>query len=317
MSQPFGEFGDNLSFYGSASYSSGPATNSGESFGMISLDPSNPAAECAPPRKSGSSSLQNSIFGKMFDTKGSNPAFASTRSSSAFSSFGDKSWNPLKPPRGSMDNVAAALAQASGRSSFSGENGGGNVQEEQGLLASGMSAVKDGANRILGSAHSVVAATTQSVSDSPLSTQHLLLFGLVAGVGVLFMCLAFLTLPLLVFAPSKFALLFTMGSVCFMVSLAFLRGVKALVSHLSETARLPFTVAYGLSLVLTLYATLWAKSYVLTLIFSVVQMVALASFLVSYIPGGKHMLKFIGGAVWQMIRKACNCKDARDIQLPL
>ncbi|CBZ50629.1 hypothetical protein NCLIV_010970 [Neospora caninum Liverpool] len=318
MNQPFGDFGENLSFYGSASYSGGAGAKSGESFGMISLDPSNPAGECAPPPKTESSSMQNLIFGKIFEGKGSgaDTTFASTRSSSAFGSFTDKSWNPLsKPPRGSMDNVAAALAQA-GRSGLPGQNAA-NAQEEQGLLASGMSAVKEGATRILGGAQTVVAATTQSVTESPLSTQHLLLFGLVAGVGVLFMFLAFLTLPLLVFAPAKFALLFTMGSVCFMVSLALLRGVTALVAHLSEAARLPFTIAYGLSLVLTLYATLWAKSYVLTLIFSVVQMLALASFLVSYIPGGKHMLKFIGGAAWQMVKKLCNCKDARDLQLPL
>lgn len=91
----------------------------------------------------------------------------------------------------------------------------------------------------------------------------------------------------------------------------------ALLSSLSVVCRLPFTISYGLSLFLTLYATLWAKSYVLTLIFSLVQLLALSSFLVSYIPGGKHMLKFIGGAVWQMVKRACNCKDARDMQLPL
>ncbi|PFH36281.1 SFT2 family protein [Besnoitia besnoiti] len=320
MNKPFSDFADNLSFYGSASQQPGGGSKNGDSFGMISLGPSNPAGECdaAPQRAGTASSMQNLIFGKMFDKGGSSEkstasGFSTTRSSSAFSSFSEKtSWNPLSqtPPRGSMTH---ASSQHNGRS----DSGGSGSQEEQGLLASSMSAVKDSASRILGNAQNVVAATTQSVTETPLSTQHLLVFGLVAGVGVVFMFLAFLTLPLLVFAPSKFALLFTMGSVCFMVSLAMLRGAKALVAHLSEPTRLPFTVAYGLSLVLTLYATLWAKSYVLTLVFSLVQLIALASFLVSYIPGGKHMLKFIGGALWQMVKKACNCKDARDLQLPL
>ncbi|CDI84895.1 SFT2-like domain-containing protein, putative [Eimeria praecox] len=130
------------------------------------------------------------------------------------------------------------------------------LQEPNGLLQSGLSAVKDGASRMLDGANSV----------------NMLMFGVVAGVGVLFMFLAFLTLPLLVFAPSKFALLFTMGSLCFLSALALLRGVLALFRHLVEPTRLPFTAVYFSSLFLTLYATLMAKSYVLTLAFSVLQL---------------------------------------------
>lgn len=296
-------FEDGLSFYGSAD-----SKKSGDAFGLISLGPTNPAGDCATvPQKPSAppSSVQQFLFGKALSMGSAPSSFPPTRStSSAFGSSAEWTAKGSAPPRGTLNGASAPRGSTS-------------PQEGHSLLASSVSAVKDGASRILGGAQSVVTSTTQSVMDNPLSTQHLLLFGLVAGVGVLFMFLAFLTLPLLVFAPSKFALLFTMGSLCFMVSLAMLRGVKELGKHLSAPARLPFTVAYGLSLGLTLYATLWAKSYVLTLVFSVVQLLALASFLVSYIPGGKHMLKFVGGAVWQMIKRACNCKDARDLQLPL
>ncbi|PHJ20323.1 sft2-like domain-containing [Cystoisospora suis] len=305
--QSFSDFADNLSFYGSAPQN-GVGSKS-DSFGLISLGPSNPAGDCTTPQKSASNSSVQGFIGKVFSgSKGAAQGGRSEGASkNAFGSYGSQ-W----APRGAMDTGTKGSRQ----SGLTGK-AGPPVQEEQGLLASGMSAVKDGASRILGTAQSVVTATTQSVTETPMSTQHLLVFGLIAGVGVIFLFLAFLTLPLLVFAPSKFALLFTLGSVCIMVSLAFLRGVTALVVHLSEPARLPFTISYGLSLFLTLYATLWAKSYVLTLVFSLVQLLALSSFLVSYIPGGKHMLKFIGGAVWQMVKRACNCKDARDMQLPL
>lgn len=109
--------------------------------------------------------------------------------------------------------------------------------EQNGLLQTGLSAVKDGASRMLDGANTMVNATRATIADNPLTSQNMLMFGVVAAVGVLFMFLAFLTLPLLVFAPSKFALLFTMGSLCFLAALALLRGVTALARHLTEPTR--------------------------------------------------------------------------------
>lgn len=218
--QSFSDFADNLSFYGSAPHGAG--SKSGD-FGLISLGPSNPAADCSAPQKSGSNSSVQGFIGKVF---------TGTKASAQGSRSEGTSYGSQWAPRGTMDSGAKG-ARHNGLSG----KAGSAVQEEQGLLASGMSAVKDGASRILGTAQSVVSATTQSVTEAPMSTQHLLVFGLIAGVGVIFLFLAFLTLPLLVFAPSKFALLFTLGSVCLMVSLAFLRGITALVTHLSEPAR--------------------------------------------------------------------------------
>lgn len=50
-----------------------------------------------------------------------------------------------------------------------------------------------------------------------------------------------------------------------------------------------FTAGYVASLVATLYGALVSKSYILTVVFSLVQVVALAYFLVSYIPGGNTL----------------------------
>lgn len=109
--------------------------------------------------------------------------------------------------------------------------------ESQGLLHSGFSAMKEGASRVLDSASTMVNVTRASMPDNPLPTQNLFLFGVVAGMGVLSMFLAFLTLPLLVFAPSKFALLFTLGSLCFLAALAMLRGINALAKHMIQQER--------------------------------------------------------------------------------
>ena len=67
--------------------------------------------------------------------------------------------------------------------------------------------------------------------------------------------------------------------------------------HLASVERLPFSVSYGLSLVGTLYCSLVMGSYLLTLIFSIVQVVALSYFLVSYIPGGTGALTMVGTVI--------------------
>lgn len=335
--QSFGDFANSLSFYG------GAQQQEKKGYAMVSLQ--------GAPTHSGS-----------FGSKPAVPGFLG---------------NILGTNAGSAD-LTGVVGGGGGRG-FAGRLPSGSmkapqrVQEQNGLIQTGLSAVKDGASRMLDGANSMVNATRATIADNPLTSQSMVMFGVVAAVGVLFMFLAFLTLPLLVFAPSKFALLFTMGSLCFLAALALLRGVSALSKHLIEPSRseldvrheithsqetgnrqnaaqaaftcyiiaskfakvgvrkvfcacwarvllirrLPFTAVYFSSLFLTLYATLVAKSYVLTLVFSVLQLCGLSSFLVSYIPGGTHMIKFLGQAAWQVMRKVFKCGDSRDMSLPI
>ncbi|XP_022587089.2 uncharacterized protein LOC34620263 [Cyclospora cayetanensis] len=278
--QSFGDFANGLSFYG------GTQQQDKKGYSMVSLDgaPVLSGTQGKPP-----------VPGFLGNILGSNVGSAVPSAIKA----GSGVWGtPEGLPGGSMKSPA-------------------RLPEQNGLLQTGFSAVKDGASRMLDGASSMVTATRATLADNPLSSRNMLMFGVVAAVGVLFMFLAFLTLPLLVFAPSKFSLLFTMGSLCFLSALAFLRGVGALFRHLIEPSRLPFTAVYFSSLFLTLYATLMAKSYVLTLVFSLSQLCGLASFLVSYIPGGTHMLKFLGQAAWQLLRKAFKCGESRDLPLPM
>lgn len=279
--QSFGDFANNLSFYG------GTQQQDKNGYAMVSLQ--------GAPSRSGSLGGKPTVPGFLGNILGTSPGSADPAGASAgpgvWAAAGRVPTGPMKPPPRTV--------------------------EQNGLLQTGLSAVKDGASRMLDGANTMVNATRATIADNPLTSQNMLMFGVVAAVGVLFMFLAFLTLPLLVFAPSKFALLFTMGSLCFLAALALLRGVTALARHLTEPTRLPFTAVYFSSLFLTLYATLIAKSYMLTLVFSVLQLCGLTSFLVSYIPGGTHMLKFLGQAAWQLVRKAFKWGDSRDLPLPM
>lgn len=82
------------------------------------------------------------------------------------------------------------------------------------------------------------------------STQQFAYFFAFTGAGLVFMVIAFsVFLPVIVLAPSKFALSFTLGSLLVMAGFAALRGLKQQASHMLSAQRLPFTAGrFDLSL---------------------------------------------------------------------
>lgn len=113
-------------------------------------------------------------------------------------------------------------------------------------------------------------------------------------VGILLITMSFSFLPMLVIAPQKFALLFAFGSMTMLGSFAILKTPKVFLAGLLRREQLPFSVCYVIGLVGTLVSTLVLRSFVYTAVFGVVQFVALLYFMASYVPGGKHVLNFIG-----------------------
>ena len=148
------------------------------------------------------------------------------------------------------------------------------------------------------------AKISNSVNDISATKERLTMFGIFAAAGVVCMIFAFTFLPFLIISPHKFSLLFTMGSALMLVSFSFLRGHVEFVKHLSSIERLPFSGSYIVSLVGTLYSSLVMGSYLLTMIFSVIQIIALLYFLVSYIPGGVSALTFVGSMMGSGLRRA-------------
>lgn len=91
------------------------------------------------------------------------------------------------------------------------------------------------------------------------------------GAFVFFFMAFFVFLPMLVFAPAKFALSFTFGSLCTMAAMNMLSGWKAGMEHMFSAERRLFTTVYLGSMFATLYAALYMRSYLLSLGFSIVQ----------------------------------------------
>ncbi|CAF3967869.1 unnamed protein product [Rotaria sp. Silwood2] len=122
--------------------------------------------------------------------------------------------------------------------------------------------------------------------------QRILGFMMCLVMGIFCMSMATLYIPVIVIKARKFALLFSFGSLFFLSSFSMLWGPTNHFKHLTNIDRLPFSISYIITLICTIYYSVWVKSYFFTMIFVLLQIGALIWYIVSYIPGGAHGLKF-------------------------
>ncbi|EEA05751.1 uncharacterized protein CMU_027610 [Cryptosporidium muris RN66] len=168
----------------------------------------------------------------------------------------------------------------------------------------------DSARNILYRAQQKVQETTESFSP-----QRWFSFFICITTSFLFLFLSFLFLPMVVVSPHKFAVLFTLGSIFFMASFVVMKGFLGFMKYLTQRERLPFSFIYCASLALTLYGTLVIKSYLLTSLFSLIQIIALASFLATNFPGGSSMMTYIGNNILGNIKQKLSFQ--KDLPLPI
>ncbi|KAL2835796.1 Got1/Sft2-like family-domain-containing protein [Aspergillus pseudoustus] len=121
----------------------------------------------------------------------------------------------------------------------------------------------------------------------------LVFFACNLGAAVCFV-ICFFLFPVLSLKPRKFAILWSVGSLLFLLSWAVLMGPAIYAKHLVSGPRLPFTAAYFGSIALTLYFAIGLHSTFLTLISSIFQLAALLWYVVSYFPMGSSGLQFMG-----------------------
>ncbi|KAJ3624702.1 hypothetical protein MTP99_018304 [Tenebrio molitor] len=122
--------------------------------------------------------------------------------------------------------------------------------------------------------------------------QRIALFGLCIVMGTLCFSLSLMYVPVLLFKARKFALLFTLGSLFFVLSFFFLWGPLAYLKHMFSRERLLLTVSYGGTLIATLYCALHLQSTPFTLLCAVGQIVSLLWTVIANIPGGTSGLSF-------------------------
>mmetsp|Transcript_7450 Transcript_7450/g.10437 ORF Transcript_7450/g.10437 Transcript_7450/m.10437 type:complete len:231 (-) Transcript_7450:51-743(-) len=122
-------------------------------------------------------------------------------------------------------------------------------------------------------------------------------------VSVAFFALAFFVgLPTVVIRPHKFALCFTIGSLCFLWSFILLKGPSEQFKSIFKTERLPFSVLYLFTMLGTLYSCLVLKSYILVIVFSSLQIISLLWFFIAMVPGGSNGIKYFLTAISKTVR---------------
>lgn len=124
-------------------------------------------------------------------------------------------------------------------------------------------------------------------------TERLLLFVcFILGSIASFTICVFL-FPVLAVNPRKFGLLWSMGSLLFVLAFGVLMGPTAYIKHLVSRERLPFTVFFFVTCVMTIYFAAISKSTLLTIPFAILELIAVLYYGISYFPMGATGLKMI------------------------
>ena len=113
--------------------------------------------------------------------------------------------------------------------------------------------------------------TINNTVDTGRNLKYFMIF-LLTGCFLIFLSLLFL--PVVVISPHKFACLFTLGSGCIFLGLAYYHGLSNFVKKCDM-----IRVVYAISLVFTLYSAVFIGSYLLTMACSIIQFFAMMFFL--------------------------------------
>lgn len=122
--------------------------------------------------------------------------------------------------------------------------------------------------------------------------ERLIGFGCCLGASMLCFVLCFFMFPVLALRPRKFGLLWSGGSLLFVVSFGVLQGPYSYIGHLLLRERIVFTVVFFSSILLTIYSSVVLKSSILTIFTSIIEILAVLYYTVSYFPFGASTLTF-------------------------
>ena len=129
------------------------------------------------------------------------------------------------------------------------------------------------------------------------------------GVGL--MTISFFLLPYFVLAPQKVSMLINLGSICILCSFGFLKGFyNYFIVELLCGPRRAYALGYILSIVLSLYASVVKKSYIMTMVTLVIEVIFLLYFICSSFPGGRtglgYIFKCAKGGCMTILRRVLN-----------
>lgn len=199
---------------------------------------------------------------------------------------------------GEGGNTSGCAPTSSSSSSGSSKNAGGGYLHA--YMPVGGSGVGGSFVEKLSSAGSSVRTSIESLA--PPSAERMQCFGILLLTGLLCLSLSFAFLPMLVVAPHKFALMFSVGSASIFGAQVTLRGLGPFLAFAFASERIAFSTCYILAWFGVLYNSLVYKSYILTLLCIIAQLTSMAYVLVSYVPGGTRFLNVLFGIFWGTLK---------------
>lgn len=133
-------------------------------------------------------------------------------------------------------------------------------------------------------------------------TQRYIGFAICIGGATILFMLSMMYLPFAMIRPSKFAAPYCFASLLVFSSFGFIHGFVSYGHHLVSKDRLPFTLLFIGTTIMTLYSATKNLGYILTVISVLAQLVCLIVYVVSYIPGGQSGITFMSTVVGSTIR---------------
>lgn len=166
--------------------------------------------------------------------------------------------------------------------------------------------VRSGANNLYDSlpSYNTSGSATQEPSWFQLSRfERVVAFGCCLGASLLCFTMGVFMFPVLALRPSKFAVLWLMGLLLFVVSFGILQGPYAYFRHITSSGRIVFLAVFFGSIICTMYCAVILKSTVLTIASSVVEIFAILYYAFSYFPFGtatitwfsSYLVGYVGG----------------------
>ncbi|KAL7542860.1 hypothetical protein ACHAXR_012158 [Thalassiosira sp. AJA248-18] len=228
---------------------------------------------------------------------------------SSFGKWYDDQKQPQQPPSsGGVGDSLAGLSSLFSSGSNSEGGGGGGENSNSGNVNGDV----ESQSLLMGNNFSVASMRSSLESQLPQKImglnyqQRFQIFCICLLLSSVFFALGFFVgIPLLTVRPQKFALSFTCGSITFMSSFAILKGPYEHFKSMLAYDRIHFTVVYLGSMMMTLYLTFTAggaQGYVLVLGASMLQLVALLWYLVTFLPGGAMGMKVLTQALWTLLK---------------
>lgn len=133
-------------------------------------------------------------------------------------------------------------------------------------------------------------------------TQRYIGFGLCLLFATLFFMLSMMYIPIAVIRPAKFAMPYCMASLLVFLSFGFLLGFVNYSRHLVSRERLPFSILFFGSTLMTLYGATKNLGYIFTVMSVLIQLVCLVVYVISYVPGGQSGISVMSSIVGSSVR---------------